>query len=264
MSVRMLHLLLLISCIPGCTHAQEQGWSRIPLAENMRTKVKITEAITYDNELPIHPSLSVHHAIDLACSQGTPVYFPFDEGWVLGSFHTYHISSTLGQIGYGLGNFAVMKDKKTGRFMVVAHMSQVEWENVAKIAAFLENGEWNPRGVYVSDADFENIAKPAKRGMKVGEVGCTGLGKAGIVETPEKPINPGQTWDPAGPHVHTEHFFGRTPSFGKKGLLDPFNLPGPEKERVASKYAKALVSPVLPGAALIGDPAHNNWPAFAK
>jgi hypothetical protein len=244
--------------------ARLSPWSRMPFSEVMRDKIKITEAMEYDEEKPIHPAIPHHKAMDFQVPQGTPLYCPFD-GWAVASFHTYHIDSpTLGRIGYGLGRFVEIKDKVSGKFMLIAHLDTIEKANVKYLEPTFNttSKEWDPTKVYISDADFEEIGKPIKRGDLLGTVGYTGLSR-GYEETPDEVLNPAvqKTWDPAGPHAHVEHFEGRNSKFLKRNITDPF---GQSSRSIAKDYIGILRMPVSGLADFIADKSRNNWPEFAR
>jgi murein DD-endopeptidase MepM/ murein hydrolase activator NlpD len=204
----------------------------------------ISEGWDYDAELPFHPDIPRHFAVDFRVPRGTPVYAAAD-GFAVQSFQTFYLDK-LDQpgvhewrknrrLGFGIGHFIQIWHPEQQVFTSYCHL-----DRVAGIIPYVppveeHPGLFNPTVVYQPLEEVLRVSKPVQRGQLIGYVGDTGL-SMDYEEKPELPRNPSlfPSWDL--PHLHFE-VYTRNAAGRKEFRWDPYGIYGKTPDYASGKPA---------------------------
>lgn len=209
-------------------------------------KFVVSEGWDYDAELPFHPDIPRHFAIDFRAPRGTPVYAAA-EGVALQSFQTYYLDKLNKpgvhewrknrRLGFGIGHFVQIYHPNDYIFTSYCHLDKAAAAIPYTAPVEEHPGLFNPAVVYRPLDDLFPICKFVQRGELIGYIGDTGL-SMGYDERPDLTRDHIKlpSWDET--HLHFEVYTRN--SAGRKDLRwDPYGIYGKTAEYASGKPARA-------------------------
>lgn len=205
-------------------------------------KFVISEGWDYDAELPFHPDIPRHFAIDFRAPRGTPVYAAA-HGVALQSFQTYYLDKLdkpgvhewrkNRRLGFGIGHFVQIYHPNDYVFTSYCHLDRVASAIPYTPPIEEHPGLFNPTVVYRPLDELFPICKVVERGELIGWIGDTGL-SMDYIERPNVVRDHVKlpSWDET--HLHFE-VYTRNTSGRKASRWDPYGINGKASEYTSGK-----------------------------
>lgn len=185
-----------------------------------------------------------HGGIDIAAPYGAKVVVPVDKAYAMSSYWTYPLlDKKTGKpmvhegkpIGFGYGNFVQLWVPRFNRFIILAHLSEIDPEIPFSIPTATSENGWYPTNHTIPATQIPHSPHYVKvtLGQVIGSVGCSGLswpydpayhGEENAPTFADRLAYP--SWDE--PHIHMEEC-GRDKDGNKENLRDPWAIYGTDE-----------------------------------
>lgn len=200
-----------------------------------KSTYSITEGWRYSRqEQKIH-GYAIHGGIDYQAPYGTVIVAPCD-GYAISSYFSFPIKNGDSvkridgkQVYFGLGYFVQIYNPEVNRFVVLAHLSEVDPSIPFSLPTFKDN-IWAPtsHNLKINELTDHPYVVQIKRGDVIGKLGYSGLrwGYEEYIEGSSRPVVIDETkcisFDE--PHVHFEEYWRDQKTEVKGYQRDPYDI----------------------------------------